>query len=653
MNQLSHLTLHSTLADLPASDFKVDENTFGEEIETAFHQNPDLPGVMVTARDRIIGILPRGRFFEWIGRRYGIELYLKRPIRVLLDATIQELNDRLELDVYPTRCLLLSHQSSIEQAVEIALSRPTFLAYEPIVVAGVDREWRLLDMYVLLRAQSRLFELAKDAADAANLAKSDFLASMSHELRTPLNSILGFTQIMSRDTALPGNHQQHLGIISRAGEHLLDLIGDVLDMSKIESGRTTLNLTNYDLYRLLDNLHEMLQLKAVTKGLQLIFECGEKLPQHARIDAGKLRQVLINLLGNAIKFTETGCVTLRVRRVDDLLPQTPTSRLHFEVEDTGAGIAPEEIGRLFTPFGQTETGRNSGTGTGLGLAIAQNFVGLMGGEIRATSTVGEGTKFTFDIAIESVPPSAVSTPPQMRRAIALAPDLPQYRILVVDDCPEARLVLVELLTSLGFLVREARNGREAVELHSSYKPDLIIMDMQMPVMDGYEATQRIKDRSQEPATAIVALTASSFDDERQAILAAGCDDCLNKPFREGVLLETIARHLGVRYLYEEETEKGCPSRVNSPVIESDRALQTSMAKMPLDWVEKLHRAALKCRDDLIVQLAEAIPDSDAKLADGLVDWANNFLFDRIIELIQPETRLGVRKIRSSSAIGNK
>ncbi len=649
MNELSHLTLHSTLADLPTSDFKVDEQTFGEEIETAFHQNPDLPGVMVTARDRIVGILPRGKFFEWIGRRYGIELYLKRPIRVLLDATIQELNDRLELDVYPTRCLLLSHQSTIEQAVEIALSRPTFLAYEPIVVAGVDREWRLLDMYVLLRAQSRLFELAKDAADAANLAKSDFLASMSHELRTPLNSILGFTQIMSRDTALPGSHQQHLEIISRAGEHLLDLIGDVLDMSKIESGRTTLNPTNCDLYRLLDNLHEMLQLKAVTKGLQLFFECEENVPQYARIDAGKLRQVLINLLGNAIKFTETGCVTLRVRGVDDSPSnsQTPTSgRLYFEVEDTGAGIAPDEIGRLFTPFGQTETGRNSGTGTGLGLAIAQNFVGLMGGEIRATSTVGQGTKFTFDIAMESVPPSAVSAPPQMRRAIALAPDLPQYRILVADDRPEARLVLVELLTSLGFSVREAQNGREAVELHSSYKPHLIIMDMQMPVMDGYEATQRIKDRSQEPATAIVALTASSFDDDRQAILAAGCDDCLNKPFREGVLLETIARHLGVRYLYEEETEKGCQSPIDSPAIGSDRTLQTSIAKMPLDWVEKLHRAALKCRDDLIVQLAKAIPESDAELANCLVDWANHFLFDRIIELIQPETRLGVLKIRS-------
>ena len=649
MNELSHLTLHSTLADLPTSDFKVDEQTFGEEIETAFHQNPDLPGVMVTARDRIVGILPRGKFFEWIGRRYGIELYLKRPIRVLLDATIQELNDRLELDVYPTRCLLLSHQSTIEQAVEIALSRPTFLAYEPIVVAGVDREWRLLDMYVLLRAQSRLFELAKDAADAANLAKSDFLASMSHELRTPLNSILGFTQIMSRDTALPGSHQQHLGIISRAGEHLLDLIGDVLDMSKIESGRTTLNPTNCDLYRLLDNLHEMLQLKAVTKGLQLFFECEENVPQYARIDAGKLRQVLINLLGNAIKFTETGCVTLRVRGVDDSPSnsQTPTSgRLYFEVEDTGAGIAPDEIGRLFTPFGQTETGRNSGTGTGLGLAIAQNFVRLMGGEIRATSTVGQGTKFTFDMAVESVPPSVVSTPPQMRRAIALAPDLPQYRILVADDRPEARLVLVELLTSLGFVVREAQNGREAVELHSSYKPHLIIMDMQMPVMDGYEATQRIKDRSQEPATAIVALTASSFDDDRQAILAAGCDDCLNKPFREGVLLETIARHLGVRYLYEEETEKGCQSPIDSPAIGSDRTLQTSIAKMPLDWVEKLHRAALKCRDDLIVQLAKAIPESDAELANCLVDWANHFLFDRIIELIQPETRLGVLKIRS-------
>ncbi|MBE9040486.1 response regulator [Oscillatoriales cyanobacterium LEGE 11467] len=647
MKQLSHLTLHSTLADLPTSDFKVDENTLGEEIETAFSECPDLPGVMVTANDRIIGILPRGRFFEWIGRPFGIELYLQRPIRVLVDAMIQDLNDRLELDVYPTRCLLLSEMSSIEQAVEIALGRPTFLAYEPIVVARVDRHWQLLDMYVLLQAQSRQFELAKDAANAANQAKSDFLASMSHELRTPLNAILGFTQVMNRDPKLLGTHRQHLSIISRAGEHLLDLIGDVLDMSKIESGRTTLNPTNCDLYHLLDNLYEMLQLKAATKGLHLIFECGASVPQYARIDAGKLRQVLINLLGNAIKFTDTGRVTLRVRAMDDSIstPQSaspPTSNsqqqmLRVEVEDTGAGIAPEEMDRLFVPFRQTKLGRNSGTGTGLGLTIAQHFVGLMGGQIRARSTLGSGTNFTFEIAMESVPAAEIPAPLETRKAIALAPEQPECRILVADDSPESRLVLVELLTSLGFSVREAQNGREAVKLRSSYAPHLILMDMQMPVMDGLEATQSIKSQPQEPVTAIVALTASSFDGERQALLAAGCDDFLAKPFREAVLLDTIARHLGVCYLYEENENDRCQCQTAPTLVLEDRSLHLSLSQMPSDWIEDLHQAALKCRDDVILELVKCIPESDAELASFLQLWANDFLFERIIELIQAKS----------------
>lgn len=647
MEQLSNLTLHSTLADLPSYDFKVDSNTFGEAIEAEFHRHPDLPGVMVTANDRIVGILPRVRFFEWISRPYGVELYLKRPIQVLLETMIQDLNTRLEIESYPIRCLLLSAASSIDQAVEIALLRPTFLAYEPIVVAGTDRQWRLLDMYVLLFAQSQLFKLAKDAADAANKAKSEFLASMSHELRTPLNAILGFTQVMSRDPQLSNVQQQHLSIINRAGEHLLDLIGDVLEMSKIESGRTTLHETNYDLYRLLNNLHEMLQLKAASGGLQLIFECSKNVPQYVQTDPGKLRQILINLLGNGIKFTETGSVTLRVSSVichsslgkkhPPMTNNKESITLRFEVEDTGAGIAPEEMDRLFVPFGQTEIGRNSGKGTGLGLAIAQNFVQLMGGEIQASSTVGKGTKFTFEIAVKSVPATEVPLPPEKRRARAIAPDQPEYRILVADDRPEGRLVLVELLTSLGFSVREAKNGREAVELWLSYSPHLILMDMRMPVMDGYEATQQIKSHLKGQATAIVALTASAFNEERQAILSAGCDDFMNKPFREEVLLDKIAQHLGVCYIYEENSLPRKPPQIDRCEIESDCSLEAGLAQMPPDWIAELHQAALKCRDDAILKLVEMIPESYSELANCLEDWANNFLFDRILELTQLDT----------------
>ncbi|MGB7060254.1 MAG: ATP-binding protein [Geitlerinemataceae cyanobacterium] len=648
MEQLSNLTLHSTLADLPSYDCKVDANTLGEGIETQFHRHPDLPGVMVTARDRIVGILPRARFFEWISRPDGVELYLKRPIQVLLETMIQDLNTRLDIEAYPIRCLLLSAESSIDQAVEIALQRPTFIAYEPIVVAGNDRQWRLLDMYVLLLAQSQLFKRAKDAADAANKAKSEFLASMSHELRTPLNAILGFTQVMSRSAKLSNAQQQHLSIINRAGEHLLDLIGDVLEMSKIESGRTTLHDSIFDLYRLLNNLHEMLQLKAASGGLQLIFECSENVPQYIKTDASKLRQILINLLGNAIKFTETGSVRLRVsvlrhnaeETAEEFDPASHTNpalaTLHFEVEDTGAGIASEEMERLFVPFGQTEIGRNSGKGTGLGLTIADNFVRLMGGEIQVSSTVGKGTKFEFEIAFKSVPAAEIPASPEKRRAVALAPNQPEYRILVTDDLPEGRLVLVELLTSLGFSVCEAQNGREAVELWSSYSPHLILMDMRMPVMDGYEATQQIKSQIKGQATAIVALTASAFNEERQAILAAGCDDFMNKPFREEVLLDKIARHLGVCYTYEENSADRNPCPIEPYQSENDCSLEAILSQMPSDWIAQLHQAALKCRDDSILKLVEMIPESYSELANCLEGWANDFLFDRILELTRPE-----------------
>ncbi|MDY6938567.1 MAG: ATP-binding protein [Cyanobacteriota bacterium] len=652
MKQLSHLTLSSTLADLPTHDFKVDANTIGEEIETTFHRDPNLPGAIVTLNDRPIGILPRAKFFEWLSLPYGIELYLKRPIRVLLEAIRQDLKRHLqtlkvdaEINAYLGHCLFLSQTSSIHQAVEIALGRPTLLAYEPIVVASANGQWQLLDMYVLLQAQSQLFELAKDAANAANQAKSDFLASMSHELRTPLNAILGFTQIMDRDPNLSPAHQQHIDIIYRAGEHLLELIGDVLDMSKIESGRTTLNPTDCDLYRSIDNLYEMLQLKAAKKGLNLSVEYQGNVPQFLRVDVGKLRQILINLLGNAIKFTPAGCVTLRISAGDGGLSHpspNPSSNaqpqtLHFEIEDTGVGIAPEEMDRLFTPFGQTEAGRNSGTGTGLGLAIAQNFVRLMGGEIRAHSTLGQGTTFSFNIEIDAVPEAIALAPSPTQRAIALAPDLPEYRILVADDRPEGRLVLVELLEGLGFSVREAENGREAVELQSSYAPHLILMDVRMPVLDGLEATREIK-QGEDPSTVVIAITASTFDDERQAIRAVGCDDVINKPFLEETLLEKIAEHLGVRYIYEEKADRQSQSPIDG--YSCDRTLQVYLSQMPPNWIEDLHQAALKCRDDKILQLIDLIPESASELANCLKDWANNFLFERVLELIQSDSRIG-------------
>ncbi|MEA5535533.1 PAS domain S-box protein [Crocosphaera sp. XPORK-15E] len=477
---------------------------------------------------------------------------------------------------------------------------------------------------------------AKETADAANRAKSEFLASMSHELRTPLNAILGFTQVMQRDRSLNEEQQQNLGIIGRSGEHLLELINDILEMTKIEAGRTTFNQVSFDLYRLLDNLESMLHLKTEEKQLQLIFEKVQDVPQYIQTDEGKLRQVLINLLGNAIKFTQEGGVILRVKG-ERKKRRTKSIMLTFEVEDTGPGIAPQEVDQLFEAFGQTETGRNSQEGTGLGLPISRKFVQLMGGEISVSSVLGRGSLFTFSIKVKIVTANTIKAHKPTRRVIALAPDQPQYRILVVDDRLESRILLVKLLSSLGFNVRQASNGQQALDTWETWEPHLIWMDMRMPVIDGYKATQRIKATMKGQATVIIALTASAFEEERNLVLSAGCDDFMRKPFREEVLWEKIAQHLGVRYLYEDVEEvKGSHHEIRYSTLEESNLIQSHLRKMPKDWIKDLHQAALECSDDGILELINQIPPESEPLAIALQDWAQNFLFEPVVELTQVE-----------------
>lgn len=475
---------------------------------------------------------------------------------------------------------------------------------------------------------------AKETADAANRAKSEFLASMSHELRTPLNAILGFTQVMQRDHTLSEEHQQNLGIIGRSGEHLLELINDILEMTKIEAGRTTFNKSRFDLYRLLDNLESMLYLKAEEKQLQLIIERAPTVPQYLQTDEGKLRQVLINLLGNAIKFTQEGGVILRVKS-ETSRRKTKSIVLTFEVEDTGPGIAPEEIDQLFEAFGQTETGRNSHEGTGLGLPISRKFVQLMGGDINVSSVLGRGSLFTFTITANIVPANTIKVDKPARRVIGLAPGQPTYRILAVDDRLESRILLVKLLSSMGFNVRQASNGQEALEIWEAWEPHLIWMDMRMPIIDGYKATQQIKATIKGQATVIIALTASAFEEERNLVLSAGCDDFMRKPFREEVLWEKIAHHLGVKYLYEDLADQsGSSHGLKQATTDDVCLLREHLLKMPTDWIRDLHQAALECSDDGILELVAQIPPESDPLAIALQEWAQNFLFDPVVELTE-------------------
>ncbi|MEG4234736.1 GAF domain-containing protein [Microcoleus sp. Pol11C3] len=535
-------------------------------------------------------------------------------------------------------------------------------------------------------ADRKLAEIALQkavvAADTANRAKSEFLSSMSHELRTPLNAILGFSQVMVRDSSLNNQHQQHLEIINRAGEHLLSLINDILEMSKIEAGRSQLNESSFNLIRLLKTLEEMFRLKAKSKKLQLNLEVGDGVPHFVTGDEGKLRQILINLVGNAIKFTERGSVTLRVKNQvqeslraetaefsdtqESLAVETAAIqrkpgwctgfnqsesladgdcvdanhlhpellRLQFEIEDTGLGIAAEEMNKLFEPFEQTKTGQKSQQGTGLGLPISRKFVQMMGGDITVSSTPELGSKFAFDIQISLAPLSEIKILKPQKKVIGLAPNQPEYRILVVDDRADNCLVIERLLSPLGLVVREAREGQEAIAVWEDWQPHLIWMDMQMPVMDGYEATRKIKAHPLGKNTVIVALTASAFEEERQTILGAGCDDFMRKPFDAKILFAKMEELLGVRYIYEESVDATLENDSEISGVTSNQSIESQLGQMPLEWVEKISHAAHECCDDKIVKLIEEMPSKFALSAQYLTTLVEDFLFDDIIEIAQ-------------------
>jgi PAS domain S-box-containing protein len=477
---------------------------------------------------------------------------------------------------------------------------------------------------------------AKEAAEAANKAKSTFLANMSHELRSPLNAVIGFAQVMIRSQTLSRENQEDVGIILRSGEHLLTLINQVLDLSKIEAGRTTIHEKNFDLYRLLDDLEDMFALKAEEKGLQLLFDRDSEVPHYICTDEVKLRQVLINLLNNAIKFTSEGGVSVHVRggmkkgKTNSNSQVSGRYALHFEVQDTGAGIAADEINQLFEAFVQTKTGKDAQEGTGLGLAISRQFVQLMGGEIAVSSEVGKGAIFQFDIQVHLVEAADIENKKSSPRVIALEPNQPRYRLLIVDDKPLNRQLLVKLLNPLGFELKEANNGKEAVEIFLDWAPQLIWMDMRMPVMDGYEATKQIKTTTQGQATAIVALTASVLEEERAVILSAGCDDFMRKPFREEDIFAAMGKHLGVRYIYEDPTEA---SETGTGDSSHEVLTPEAIASLDPDWVAEFKQRILSVDMEAIASSIEQIRTVNPSLADTLHDCINNFEYDRILSTI--------------------
>ncbi|HAX74279.1 MAG TPA: hybrid sensor histidine kinase/response regulator [Cyanobacteria bacterium UBA11372] len=482
------------------------------------------------------------------------------------------------------------------------------------------------------RTEEKLQE-AKEVAEAANRSKSLFLANMSHELRTPLNAIFGFTQLMQNGSNLTSEQQKNLKIIRRSGEHLLNLINDILNLSKIEAGQITVNNTEFNLSKVLLEIEDMFRLKAMEKGLDLDLVMSPNLPEWIVSDRLKLRQVFINLIGNAIKFTKSGRVILRVSVVsskESLTSDSGQQTLQFEVSDTGVGIAPEEMNNIFKPFVQSQAGINAAEGTGLGLTISQRYIEILGGNLTVNSQLNVGTTFKFQIRVNPIKTANETanndSKLSLSRVIAIAPNQRRYRILVVDDKLSNRELLVQMLSQVGFEVRVAENGREAIEIWENFEPHLIFMDMLMPVMNGYEATKEIKTSLKGQATVIIAITASVFEEQKPGILSVGCDDIIPKPFLEGVIFDKIAQYLGVSFIYEKT------GRFESTDNYSNLKL-SALSKLPDVLLEQLEASALALDDRSLYQAIAQIEKQETELAKVLISYTDNFQYHKILEAI--------------------
>ena len=604
------------------------------ERRRAERSREQLASIVDYSDDAIIGKSLDGTIVNWnqgAERLYGYsaEEAIGRPISILLPP---DRADELNLIVAKLRRGEIVTEETVRRRKDGTLI-DVALTVSPIrnsrgEVTGASAIARDISerkrVEVQIRNLNRQLEEAATQAQAANRAKSTFLSTMSHEIRTPMNAILGYAQLMSRDPQLSLDAKTNLKIIGRSGEHLLALINDVLDMSKIESGRIDLKPTTFNLSRLLDDLAAMFRLRAGAKALRFeMTVAGESVP-YVVADEGKVRQVLINLLGNAVKFTEFGAIALRVsleRRSGDLW-------LSARVEDTGPGISDDDRKRLFEPFSQIRTSQDSLKGTGLGLAISRKYARLLGGDLTIADNTGGGSVFLFEIPIGRGEAGVALKRSAHRRVIAIRPGQEAPRILVVDDQPENRDWLQKMLTSVGFPVQEADNGEAAIRAWNEWRPRLILMDIHMPVMDGLEATRRIKADPCGGNTIIVALTASAMSADRHSTSQSGADDFLSKPCREDELFEKLRRLLNVTFDYEDapatEGESGAP-----PALTAER-----LGRLPRGLIKQIQEATLTGNKKLLDRLAAQVQAADAESARAFQSVVDKYDYDTLNRLLE-------------------
>jgi signal transduction histidine kinase/streptogramin lyase/CheY-like chemotaxis protein len=491
-------------------------------------------------------------------------------------------------------------------------------------VSAIEARSRKLEIQVADRTKE--LQQAKEAAETASQAKSTFLANMSHELRTPLHAILGFTRIMTRDSKLDKEHQERLDIINRSGEHLLDMINDILNLSKIEAGRIELKNEVFDLTRMVQDVAQLMKSRAEGKGLRFTLERDLTIPLYIKGDAGKLRQILINLLGNAVKFTETGDVWLRAHS-QPMADDPDMVKLQFEVQDCGPGIPQDKKNAAFEAFIQLSHSQKTEKGTGLGLAISKTLVEMMNGEILLESEPGQGTLLTVTIPFHLT--DAVTAEPvekTVAEVVGLEADQPEWRILVVDDNLENRILFTTLLTRIGCRVKEANNGEEAISLYQEWHPHFIWMDMRMPVLDGFATTRKIRTLPGGDAVRIVAVTASVLEERHNEILACGCDEVVRKPFKDLEIFEAMARQLEIKYVYKDRGEVAAQKQ-------EIHFTADMLVDIPEELLQELREKTLALNMEAILEVIEGIAEYAPDTAETLRALVQNFQIDQIREVL--------------------
>ncbi len=481
----------------------------------------------------------------------------------------------------------------------------------------------------LMRRQAEAELLAsKKQAEAANRAKSLFLSNMSHELRTPLNAVIGFSQLLARDPRLTERQRSDVQVVLRSGQDLLDIINDILEISRIEAGRLEIKPVDFSIHELLTDLDGMFRSRCEAKGLHLLVERDDELPEFLYGDRTKLKQIFLNLLSNAVKFTAEGGISLRVRsdvHQEEGLEQRDMVRLTVEVEDSGGGISEGNLEEIFKPFERAESTAQKG-GTGLGLAVCREYATLLGGDIRVSSEPGRGSCFRFTAVMprgKVVPGNGLTA---SREVIGLEPGSGPVRVLVVDDDTDNQVLVKALLVPIGVEIRQAGDGKEALELFEEFSPHAVLMDMRMPDMDGYEATRRIKSTNKGLATPVIALTASAFEEGKQKTLDAGVDAYLRKPFQHRELYEILGRCLGLRYVFKDDEDRKLPALTVETVSE-----------LPEELRAKLRQAVEQGDMGLFTELLEQVVDPHPELVRNLRKLADEFDYPRLNALL---TRTG-------------